>query len=329
MQRDLAPRRPPPAPLSVVAFVPGWTSTRFLSEQRRVRAELRALGADLVVVSESGAFRVSTDGAGPLPDARPEGLGPPEGSVGIYLVDDARRVRFEHVDASADPADAAENLARALGAATAAMRGPATACPARMTRREWTIASLAIGLGAVFLGGCGDRAPTEASSAAVESSTKPPSQPLVTLRVNGQVHTFQMDPRATLLDALRERLDLPGTKKGCDHGQCGACTVLVGGQRILSCLALAITMEEKEITTIEGLAHGEALHPMQQAFLDEDAFQCGYCTPGQILSAVGLLLEGAPRDDADIRERMCGNLCRCGAYENIVAAIRRAHGAAG
>ncbi|MEI9898552.1 MAG: 2Fe-2S iron-sulfur cluster-binding protein [Chthoniobacter sp.] len=135
---------------------------------------------------------------------------------------------------------------------------------------------------------------------------------------------LRLDPRVTLLDALREHLTLTGTKKGCDHGQCGACTVLVNGRRINSCLSLAVTHEGDEITTIEGLAKGEELHPVQAAFLEHDGFQCGYCTPGQICSAVALLQEGHAGSDGEIREWMSGNICRCGAYPNIVAAIRAA-----
>jgi xanthine dehydrogenase YagT iron-sulfur-binding subunit len=133
---------------------------------------------------------------------------------------------------------------------------------------------------------------------------------------------LQIDPRVTLLDVLREYIGLTGTKKGCDHGQCGACTVLVEGQRINSCLALAVSYDREQITTIEGLAEGEDLHPVQEAFLHHDAFQCGYCTPGQIMSAVGLLSEGHAKTDAEIREQMSGNICRCGAYANILAAVR-------
>ncbi|MDB5122705.1 MAG: hypothetical protein JWP94_834 [Mucilaginibacter sp.] len=144
----------------------------------------------------------------------------------------------------------------------------------------------------------------------------------VTLTVNGQKHTLNMDERTSLLDALRENLAMPGTKKGCDHGQCGACTVLVNGRRINSCLTFAVMHQGDEITTIEGLAKGDELHPMQAAFLKHDAFQCGYCTPGQICSAVGLINEGHARTDADIHELMSGNICRCGAYQNIVAAIK-------
>ncbi|MCL1470802.1 (2Fe-2S)-binding protein [Argonema antarcticum] len=142
------------------------------------------------------------------------------------------------------------------------------------------------------------------------------------LKVNGTQHTLQIDPRVTLLDALREKIGLTGTKKGCDRGQCGACTVLVDGRRINSCLTLAVMYQETEITTIEELAKGDELHPMQAAFIKHDGFQCGYCTPGQIMSAVGLLAEGCPSDDAEIKECMSGNICRCSAYPGIVAAIQ-------
>jgi xanthine dehydrogenase YagT iron-sulfur-binding subunit len=146
----------------------------------------------------------------------------------------------------------------------------------------------------------------------------------ITLRVNGRTHALSVDPRVTLLDALREHLDLTGTKKGCDQGQCGACTVLVDGRRVLSCFVLA-ALAEGEITTIEGLAgEGEPLHPMQQAFVENDAFQCGYCTPGQILSAIGCVREGHAGSADEIREYMSGNLCRCAAYPKIVAAIIQA-----
>jgi xanthine dehydrogenase YagT iron-sulfur-binding subunit len=144
------------------------------------------------------------------------------------------------------------------------------------------------------------------------------------LKINGTEHAVSLDPRTTLLDALRAHLDLTGSKKGCDHGQCGACTVLVNGRRINSCLSLAVVHEGDEITTIEGLAQGEQLHPVQQAFIEHDGFQCGYCTPGQICSAVACIKEGHAKSDAEIREWMSGNLCRCGAYPNIVAAIKEA-----
>ena len=148
----------------------------------------------------------------------------------------------------------------------------------------------------------------------------------VALKINGKEHALEIDPRVSLLDALREHLNLTGSKKGCDHGQCGACTVLVNGRRINSCLSLALVHEGDEITTIEGLAKGEKLHPMQAAFLEHDGFQCGYCTPGQICSAVALLQENHANSDGEIREWMSGNLCRCGAYPNILAAIKEAKG---
>ena len=148
----------------------------------------------------------------------------------------------------------------------------------------------------------------------------------VRLNDNGQERQLRLDPRTSLLDALREEMALPGTKKGCDHGQCGACTVLVDGRRVLSCLTLAAMASGHNVTTVQGIAEGDRLHPVQAAFLKNDAFQCGYCTPGQIVSAVGLLAEGCPDDPADIRECMSGNLCRCGAYPNIVAAVREAKG---
>jgi len=146
----------------------------------------------------------------------------------------------------------------------------------------------------------------------------------VRLTVNGTLHELTVDSRASLLDVLREHLDLTGTKKGCDHGQCGACTVLIDGRRVNSCLTLAVMRDGAQITTIEGLAQNGELHPLQQAFIDHDAFQCGYCTSGQICSAVGLIAEGKARTADEIRELMSGNICRCGAYPNIVAAIQQA-----
>jgi xanthine dehydrogenase YagT iron-sulfur-binding subunit len=159
-----------------------------------------------------------------------------------------------------------------------------------------------------------------ASTQAAAAGTIP-----VTLRVNGKSHSLQLEPQVTLLDALRERIGLTGSKKGCDRGQCGACTVLADGHRINSCLALAAAYDGAEITTIEGLANGETLHPLQEAFIKHDGFQCGYCTPGQIMSAAGLLKEGCP-PGMGVRECMSGNICRCGAYNGIVAAIEEVRG---
>jgi xanthine dehydrogenase YagT iron-sulfur-binding subunit len=164
------------------------------------------------------------------------------------------------------------------------------------------------------------------SRSAVEAENlpiPPPSQIIQTsLMINGKKETLLLPSNVTLLDALRERLHMYGTKKGCDHGQCGACTVLMDGQRINSCLCLVVICEGSEVVTIEGLSRGEDLHPMQEAFLKYDAFQCGYCTPGQICSAVGLISEGHAKTDAAIREQMSGNICRCGAYQNILEAIK-------
>jgi xanthine dehydrogenase YagT iron-sulfur-binding subunit len=144
-----------------------------------------------------------------------------------------------------------------------------------------------------------------------------------TLTINAREHRLAFDVRTSLLDLLRERLGLTGTKKGCDHGQCGACTVLIDGRRELACLTLGVAAEGRKVTTIEGLASNGELHPMQQAFIDHDAFQCGYCTPGQIMSAVACVTEGHAANDADIREYMSGNLCRCAAYPNIVDAVKQ------
>lgn len=162
-------------------------------------------------------------------------------------------------------------------------------------------------------------------AAPTSPSLQDPSAPVsLTLRVNGGSKQLNVDARTTVLDALREHVGLTGSKKGCDHGQCGACTVLIEGRRVLSCLTLALVAQDQEITTIEGLATRDQLHPMQQAFIDQDAFQCGYCTPGQIMSAVACVREGHAGSDEDIREHMSGNLCRCAAYPNIVAAVKQA-----
>ncbi len=193
-------------------------------------------------------------------------------------------------------------------------------------------------VGAAVVGGAAAVLPAEAGEPNGPSVANLP----LTITINGEKHELQVDPRTTLLDLLRENLQLTGTKKGCDHGQCGACTVLMNGQRINSCLTLAIMHDGHEVTTIEGLAPGRELHPVQAAFIEHDGFQCGYCTPGQICSAVAMLQEvrngaasavtgnlartGAVElTDDEIRERMSGNICRCGAYVGIVAAIRQAH----
>ena len=154
-----------------------------------------------------------------------------------------------------------------------------------------------------------------------DESSLSPVAIAVDLTINGQPRRLEIEPWTSLLDLLRDRLDLTGTKKGCDHGQCGACTVLINGKRVLSCLTLAVMQDGAEVTTIEGLSKNGELHALQAAFVEHDALQCGYCTPGQIMSAVGLLREGRARTSEEIRELMSGNLCRCGAYTNIVEAI--------
>jgi xanthine dehydrogenase YagT iron-sulfur-binding subunit len=204
----------------------------------------------------------------------------------------------------------------------------------RLTRRE------ALEAGAATAALSCAAVPGAAAAAGTPESHAPSNQAPVQLQVNGKSHRLSVDPRTTLLDALREHLALTGTKKGCDHGQCGACTVLLDGRRINACLTLAVMHDGQAIETVEGLADGEALHPMQAAFIEHDGFQCGYCTSGQICSAVGMLRESRagmpsyatedltqPRPeltDVEIRERMSGNICRCAGYPNIVAAIREA-----
>jgi len=193
------------------------------------------------------------------------------------------------------------------------------------TRRQFikqvagTGVAITIGVNFVSTSGLATEQPAAASPTTAGSDSVQAK-----LKINGKDYAVDVDPRTTLLDALRERLHLTGSKKGCDHGQCGACTVLVNGRRVNSCLTLAVMHEGDEITTIEGLANGEELHPMQAAFIEHDGFQCGYCTPGQICSAVALVKENHANSDDEIREWMSGNICRCGAYPNILAAIKKA-----
>ena len=185
-------------------------------------------------------------------------------------------------------------------------------------RRSFLMATVSSAAVPVFARG-------SAAQAAAAQSTSNPRRPVdATLTINGQDHPLTFDVRTSLLDLLRERLGMTGAKKGCDHGQCGACTVLLDGRRILSCLTLAVAAQGRNVTTIEGLATNGTLHPMQQAFIDNDAFQCGYCTPGQILSAVACVHENHASTDDEIREYLSGNLCRCAAYPNIVAAVKQA-----
>ena len=205
------------------------------------------------------------------------------------------------------------------------MRDDPQSSPASATRRAflWSTGSSAA---AAVIAGCAP-APSNSDAAGHSSSAaldEPDIQGAVpiTFRINGMDHRLRVDPRTTLLDCIRETVALTGTKKGCDHGQCGACTVHVNGRRVNSCLSLALLHDGEEITTIEGLGTPDALHPMQAAFLAHDGYQCGYCTSGQIMSAVALLKEPCGPTDADVKELMSGNICRCGAYQKIVAAIQ-------
>ncbi|HEV2673258.1 MAG TPA: (2Fe-2S)-binding protein [Aliidongia sp.] len=194
-----------------------------------------------------------------------------------------------------------------------------------LTRREFLRDTAATG-GAVAV--AGQASLGDALAAPPPVADRKPELHQVTIRLNGTDQQLRIDPRTTLLDLLREHLHLTGTKKGCDMGACGACTVLLDGKRVNACLLLAARLDHREVQTIEGLANGEELHPLQAAFIEHDGFQCGYCTPGQIMSAAGLLNEGRPTDERSIREWMSGNICRCGAYPNIVTAIRQASGRA-
>jgi len=298
-------------------------------EREAIRAELRALGAVLLALSPDvlWLFRPDDEQQSLEPAPRAPDGGPPvlfqqlgvvpergrPGLRGLFVVDGGGTLRFAHRLGH----DERITLRAAVEAASRAMLLPA-AVPAGSSRREFLLASLLTGFALAVADACAPVPPVR------DAASLPQDQLDLTLQINGESHPLRLEPRVSLLDALRENLGLTGTKKGCDHGQCGACTVLIDGRRVLSCLTLAATAEGSKITTIEGLGSPEALHPMQAAFVAEDALQCGYCTPGQIMSAVGLVSEGHAKDDDDIRELMSGNLCRCGAYPNIVTAIRRA-----
>ena len=199
-------------------------------------------------------------------------------------------------------------------------------CPPDPTRRKFLLttgSSVAASLAAAYVPALANNSAGESESPSADSGPNIEGAVPITLRINGEDHQLRIDPRTTLLDCIRETVTLTGTKKGCDHGQCGACTVHVNGRRVNSCLTLALMHDGEEITTIEGLGTPEALHPLQAAFVAHDGYQCGYCTSGQIMSAVALLKEPCGPDDASVKELMSGNICRCGAYPNIVAAIQQ------
>ncbi|WXA89730.1 (2Fe-2S)-binding protein [Pendulispora rubella] len=195
-----------------------------------------------------------------------------------------------------------------------------------VSRRELVVSSLLTVFAVALLDACGGGSGGERACTPAGPGGDGSLELDVTLNVNGEAHRLRIDPRVSLLDVLREQVGLTGTKKGCDHGQCGACTVLIDDRRVHGCLTLAVMARGSRITTIEGLAHGDELHPMQAAFVECDGLQCGYCTPGQIMSAVALLREGHATTDDEVREQMSGNICRCGAYSNIVSAIQLARG---
>jgi xanthine dehydrogenase YagT iron-sulfur-binding subunit len=367
----------------VLAFLPGWDPRNATEEALgAARAELRGLGAVLLIVAESSLwcfrpddelelFASADTGSGPELLALRSRYGVHAGTpAALFVIDEAGIIRFVHVHVHvhghaqapsggperaptfASVVSALERAGRSLysrqvpvdpqavgcGSAEECSSGRAglddTATSPRgrtgwqPSRREIVVGSL---VAASWLALGLDGAPAAARDDGGASPSPPadraagaPPEVEISWRINERSHTLRVDARASVLDVLRERMALTGTKKGCDHGQCGACTVLVDGQRVLACLTLAVMADGAKITTIEGLARGEALHPMQAAFVTEDGLQCGYCTPGQIMSAIGLLREGHARTDPEVREQMSGNLCRCGAYPNIVAAIQAA-----
>ncbi len=311
----------------VLAFVREWSIDREQPEAlHAIRSELRGLGAELLVLSDAGvwAFRPDDDidqlaaySDRLVGDLETAALlyGIRDGSDAIFVIDDGGVIRFAHRKREGLAGD----LAAALGAASEALLAPA---PATMTRREWVTSCLVAGFAFTLLRGC-KQSTAPGEEAVAEAAAQPIGDVDVVLDVNGKRHPLRIDTRTSLLDALREQLALTGTKKGCDMGQCGACTVMLDGRRVASCLTLAVVAHDRPVTTIEGLASGGELHAMQAAFVEHDALQCGFCTPGQIMSAVALLEEqhGELTDD-ELRDRMSGNICRCGAYPNIIAAIR-------
>jgi xanthine dehydrogenase YagT iron-sulfur-binding subunit len=327
----------------VLAFVPAWSGKEDAAELRSIRAELRGLGAGLVVYSDTGIWSFRPDDemerrAPAGPDIEVEigrvaalygvpGAVDTAAPVTVLVLDADGAIRFSRTQQPDESVSPERTLLDALSAAgRLASRRLAVPAPEPTTisRRELVVTSLMAGFALALASGC--RRPLARSGATnlQPDAGREEGGLDVVLNINGEDHALRLDPRVTLLDALRERLDRTGTKKGCDHGQCGACTVLVDGRRVCSCLTLAVSAQGTKVTTIEGLAHGDELHPMQQAFASLDALQCGYCTPGQIMSAVGMLAEGHAHTDDEVREQMSGNLCRCGAYTNIVAAVQRA-----
>jgi xanthine dehydrogenase YagT iron-sulfur-binding subunit len=324
----------------VLAFLPRSWRRNDDDTMAAIRAELRGLGAVLIIVAANDdiwTFRPDDDielhASGRDLDreqlaelrSRYEVDGDIDDALGLFVIDGKQVLRFAETVplSSSDPLLA---LARALAAAGKKLVAGADS-KLRLSRRDLVVTSLVTAFAFLLWEGCANQHPA-ASPAAGDAPMPGAHEVDITLDVNGVARSLRVEPRVSLLDALRERLALTGTKKGCDHGQCGACTVLIDGRRVNSCLTLAVMVGESKVTTIEGLANGDKLHPVQAAFAAEDALQCGYCTPGQIMSAVGLLREGRARSDDEVREQMSGNICRCGAYCNIVAAVQSARKAA-
>ena len=297
------------------------------SDEDFLRAELRGLGAALLCITPQGAWLVGADDpvveVEPVQEAHAPArlftlLGVDSHRSTLVIQGDDGTICWRHETREVDVIDALARAA-AIRRSSSTSSSSSSSFSLAMNRRELLVSALIGAVAAAVL-----PRPAHAHAPDPAGSASPAAMGLttrVTLEVNGKKRTLDLEPRVTLLDALRETMGLTGSKKGCDHGQCGACTILVDGKRTLSCLSFAVMHDGAKVTTIEGLARGDTLHEVQAAFLEHDAFQCGYCTPGQIMSAVGLLAEGHAHSPAEIREAMSGNICRCGAYPNIVAAI--------
>lgn len=319
------------SPVVLTFFSGHWdpATAEHVENYNRLIARLPGLaGARLLRIGREGPWRefgfadtqlsipVITDGSAALALSYGVGDGP-----AVFVIDASGVIRWRHL--AGDTLALSDDVARALAPISGASEPRASGA---WTRREFVATTMAASFAIAFLP-FKRRADMQAQGLVVAPPTGTSDTISVTLKVNGRDLSLQLEPRVTLLDALREYAAMPGTKKGCDHGQCGACTVHVDGRRVLSCLTFAVMQQGKAITTIEGLAQsvgasGDALHPMQEAFLVHDGFQCGYCTPGQIMSACAMVKEPWGAEDGDVREAMSGNICRCGAYPNIVAAIQ-------
>jgi len=314
----------------VVAFA-DTLELRECAALNRIRAELRGLGAALFLVARGQIFSFQPDDGldlyGTSREVEAQALSALRAACGFSEHTSAGELSLsvhgadgsvvaQHTLAAADQLSALAEGLSAAGREVIVVNQSLL-----LSRREVVLASLVGAFALLALAGCHAKDSPHAPAAAPATVSKTRK---ISLNINGQAHELEIEPRVSLLDALRERLALTGTKKGCDHGQCGACTVLIAGRRVNACLTLALMVGDAPITTIEGLVQGDTLHPMQAAFVEQDALQCGYCTPGQIMSALGLVRENRAHSDDEVREHMSGNICRCGAYPNIVAAIQRA-----